>query len=190
MSPHINRRRRITGRCSRHAGSAYLIVLLVLFVLTLLGLSVALVTQVEILSAGSERTLEKVFFAAESGLQLSVANAISRGDFDQTTHSRPPLHTASKAVVQVQEQVDSSPFVCVADLPCDLCSINQGRQFSRRNHLVSVNARRFGLGAGGNEVVLARKSISSMVDVEPFAASLDCLADLDDATKGYRFDEY
>lgn len=180
----------LRSRSGRGDGSAYLIVLLVLFVLTTLGLTVTLVTQVEILSAGQERTMEKVFFAAESGFQLSVANAISRGDHDRSEHVRRPLETASSALVQVEEQVEGSPFVCVADVPCDLCSINQGRRYSRRNHLVAVNARRVGVAPDGEEVVLARKSISSMVDVEPFTASLDCLADLGEATEGYKYEDY
>lgn len=174
----------------REKGSAYVIVLLVLVVLTILGLSVSLVTEVEILASGQERSLERVFYAAESGVHLAVANVLSRGRYNPSTHLRNPLGTASGAVVELREQVETSPFICVADVPCDLCSINQGRQFSRRNHLVASAARRVGLDPADEEVVLARKDIASAVDVEPFTAGLNCLADIEAATKGYRYDKY
>ena len=77
----------------------------------------------------------------------------------------------------------------LGEAPCDLCSVNQGAQYSRRSHVVAVSATRLGVD-GADEVVLGRKSISSMVDVEPFESLLDCLGELPEAAAGHQFDNY
>ena len=157
-------------------------------VLTVLGLSVALVTQTEIALGGQERVIERTFYAAEAGFQLSIAKALNEGDFGAITHERQRSDLELGQLVDIRERVRTSPLLCLADLPCNLCSINQGREFVRRNHSLAVNAERF--GAGNEETVIGRKSLSLMIDVEPLEPVLDCLADLPGGTEGFRFDDY
>ena len=170
-------------------GSAYLITLLVLIILSIIGLSLTLVTQTEIQLGSAERTIERTFYAAESGLQLSIARVLAEGNFAPATHERRRSELETGQVAEIRERVQSSTFLCLGDSPCNLCSINQGKEYSRRNLVVAVNATRFGV-SGTDEVALGRKSVSSMVDVEPFESLLDCLAKLPEAAVGYRFDNF
>lgn len=181
------RPRRAAGR---EEGSAYLIALMVLFVLTTLGLSLAVVTQTEILAGAQERVLERTFYAAESGIELSIARALADGNFGPAVHERSRSELEQGKLMPIRERVQSSTFFCLGDTPCNLCSVNQGRSYARRNHLLAANASRLAPGEGGNEVTLGRKALSSMVDVEPFQSVVDCLADMPEATSGYRFDDF
>jgi hypothetical protein len=171
-------------------GSAYIIALMILVILTLLGLHLSLITQTEILIGTNDRVIEKTFYAAESGLDLSISRALANGDFSAAFHERRRSEFENGQQVDIRERVSSSPFFCVGDAPCNLCSINQGRNFARRNHMLSVNAQRIGNPPSGPGVELASKSVASMVDVEPMERQLGCLADMPDASSGFRFDEY
>lgn len=173
---------------SRERGSAYLIVLMVLFVLTTLGLSLSVVTQTEILAGAQERVIERTFYAAESGLELSIARALADANFGPVLHERTRSELEQGQLMPIRERVQSSTFFCLGDTPCNLCSVNQGRSYTRRNHLLAVNASR--LAEGDTEVALGRKNLSSMVDVEPYQAVVDCLADMPEAKTGYRFDDF
>lgn len=177
-------------KATREEGSAYIIALLVMLALTVLGLSVSLVTQTEVMMGGQERMLERTFYAAESGLELSIARALADGDFRGATHERARSELEQGALMNVRERVRSSQFFCLGDTPCNLCSVNQGRSYSRRNHLLAADASRYATMSDSTEVVLGRDALSTMVDVEPFQAIVDCLADMPHATHGFRFDDF
>jgi hypothetical protein len=171
-------------------GSAYLIALMALFLLTILGISVSLVTQTEILASSQERIIERTFYAAESGLEASIARALGEGDFGPIEHIARRTELEQGALMAVQERVQSSPFFCMGDTPCNLCSINQGSQYVRRNHMVAVNATRAGVSGDGTEIPIGRKSLSSQVNVEPTQTIVDCLADLPEANSVFQFDTF
>lgn len=62
-------------------GSVFIVALMVLVMLTVIGLSLALVTETEMLIGGNEQVINETFFAAETGMnvaisQLMVANAL------------------------------------------------------------------------------------------------------------------
>lgn len=178
------------ARPSREQGSAYLIALMALFLLTILGISVSLVTQTEILSSSQERIIERTFYAAESGLEASVAHALGEGDFGPIEQVARRSELEQGALMNVQERVQSSPFFCMGDTPCNLCSINQGSQYVRRNHMVAVNATRAGVMGDGTEIPVGRKSLSAQVNVEPMQTVVDCLADLPEANSVFQFDTF
>ncbi|HVS04460.1 MAG TPA: pilus assembly PilX N-terminal domain-containing protein, partial [Thermoanaerobaculia bacterium] len=118
-------------RSSAESGMAYVIAVAVLAVLTILGVSLVLVTQAEVVSGGQERTMEKTFYGAEAGLQLSVARALAEGDFSPSVHERASTGLASGELTEIRDRVETSTFICQGEIPCDLCAINQGRSFAR-----------------------------------------------------------
>lgn len=64
----------------RERGSVFIVALMVLVMLTVIGLSLALVTETEMLIGGNEQVINETFFAAETALsagvtQLMVANS-------------------------------------------------------------------------------------------------------------------
>ena len=178
-----------TPAVDRQSGSSFLVALMALFLMVILGLSVSLFTQTEIISAGQERQIERTFYTAEAGVDLSIARALANGDFSSVTHVRQRSELEQGTLFAVRERVTSSPLFCLGDSPCNLCSINQGRTFIRRNHVLSVNADRF-MPGDPDETVLARKSLSTMVDVEPTERQLGCIADLPDAGNTFQFDDF
>ena len=171
-------------------GSAYLIALMALFLLTILGITVSLVTQTEILASSQERIIERTFYAAESGLEASIARALGEGDFGPVEHVAIRTELEQGSLMNVRERVQSSPFFCMGDTPCNLCSINQGSQYVRRNHMVAVNASRVGVATDGTEIPVGRKSLSSQVNVEPTQTIVDCLAELPEANGVFQFDTF
>ena len=160
------------------SGSAMMFAIVIMAVLTILGVSLGLATQTEVLSGGQERVMERTFYAAESGLGLSVGNALGNGDFGPALLTRRRGDLEEGNIQAVREEVQSSPFFCLGDAPCGYCSINQGRNFVRRNHVLSVAANRVVTGDGGVEVNLARKGLNTMVDIEPTQRTASCIADL------------
>src|SRR5258708_16034354 len=64
-------RRRTRG--SRESGMALMLAIIVLFILTVLGLALLLSTTTSLQIAGAETTLNKTFFAADSGVQYAIA---------------------------------------------------------------------------------------------------------------------
>ena len=135
-------------RRDREEGSAYIIALMALFLLTILGISVSLVTQTEIMASSQERIIERTFYAAEAGLEVSIARALGQGDYGPITHIAERAEVEQGNIMQLRERVDSSTFFCMGDAPCNLCSINQGSQWVRRNHMLSVNAERQAVDGG------------------------------------------
>ena len=65
MFVNKNSPRRVDRRSE--SGSAMMFAMVILAILTILGVSLGLVTQIEVLSGGQERVMERTFYAAESG---------------------------------------------------------------------------------------------------------------------------
>ena len=78
------------------AGSAYLATLLVLVVLTILGLSLAVITQTEVLIGGSEKQATRQLFDAGSGVELAAAYELVKRDSASTTSGSPPRRGHSR----------------------------------------------------------------------------------------------
>lgn len=60
------------------SGSAYIVTLLALVVLTILALTLVLVTQSEVQIGGNERTVNRLFYSADSVLSLSANKVLER----------------------------------------------------------------------------------------------------------------
>jgi hypothetical protein len=61
------------------SGSAYIVALMALLVLTIGGLSVALLSQTEMQVGANERLAERAFYAAESGLNVATSYILTQG---------------------------------------------------------------------------------------------------------------
>lgn len=153
-------------RLSGEAGSAYVAALLVLVVLTLVGLTLALITQSERQIGANERVQQRLFYAANSGIAASTARALTNADYSSTTYA---LGDPGSAIAGLGFEVEVSPFFPILDSPCHLCEINQvgaynERSFRAINHAVtSIALRRRGTSAP-----LAQKTLSAMVEVQPW----------------------
>lgn len=164
---------------AHESGSALLVSLLALIVLTLLGLSVSLITQTEMLIGANDRSANRVFYAADGALSISLARALVRADYEGRLYEEAD---PSGAALGIRYQIDSSPFYPILDSPCNLCQINDAgtygdNSYRKINHAVATIATRIG---GAQDTVLARSSQATMVEVQPWQSTVAALASIDD----------
>ena len=163
---------------SGEAGSAYIAVLLVLVILTILGLALSFVTQTEMQTGRNERTVNRVFYAADAGIETAIARALVASDhvgrsffFTDSGQSLAP------GTLELGTEVDISNFFPIQEGPCNFCEINhgggyQGRDYYNVTHAVTIRATRFAtMDAGTGRKVVAQKTVSSMVDIQPWKTS-------------------
>jgi hypothetical protein len=164
------------------AGSAYVITLLALVVLTILALSLALVTQTEVQVGSNERTVSRMFYSADSGLGVAVAEALLvNNNPDSPTVPGPRTVLLNKVSVgagsslstNVADRVTISAFVPIQFVRCDLCQSEEGKQkFWRVNHAVSATAERIAWTGSGDPpddaTLLGQKTLSGMFQFEPW----------------------
>lgn len=186
---HRGDRERCRRRTTRQRGSAYLLVMMALVVLSIMGLGISLVSQTELRIGANERTVQRVFYAADSGLSISAARALAKGDFGATEIALSDPGTPG--ALGFHHDVEVSPFVPIFDAPCNLCEINQeghygSESYRRINHVVGSLASRVG---GVEERVTAEKLLTLMVEVQPMAPSTEAMLPLGDpeAMKKVRF---
>jgi hypothetical protein len=149
---------------SSERGSAYLLVLLLLLVLTVIGLSLAVITQSEVQIGGAERTATRVFYAGDTG--TSIQFMLSR--FNQSSARRYTLAAPSLAGIAAEERFDMSDFLRIYDGHCHICSSNMGGEndFRRNNYVTNSQGLRLA-DPGGTNTPQASKLISWMVYVSP-----------------------
>ena len=167
----------------REEGSAYLVALLGLVVLTLLGLTLSVITQTEMRMGANERVLQRVFYAADSGFGTSISRALVEGDFSGKTFTLPD--TSSPAAFAFRHSVAVTPLVPVLSAPCNLCQINNAgsygaKQYHKVSHAVAVDAQRVG-GEIDNPGLVAQKALSAMLDVQPMESTPDAHLVIQDA---------
>jgi len=154
------------ARRSSEAGSAYLAALIVLVLLTIIGLSLSLITQTEMQIGSNERLIERAFYAADSGISLATAETlVTRRPAWSQIHTLPDLKNTL-----LQHKLDVSPFYPIGSAPCNLCDVNNAGQYGetnyyRVNHAVTSTAMR---EVTGTTVSLAEKSITAMVEFQPW----------------------
>ena len=159
---------RAAAGSSREAGSAYILTLIVLLVLTLLGLVLALITQSEVEVGANERTINRVFYCAEAGISASMANFLYNNSRAANTFTyMDPGSTIFGTHVAVE------PMRQINVGPCNLCEVNQNNDFFTITHQVDALATRFGVDGDGNETVLARKGLELMVSIQPIKDTPD-----------------
>jgi hypothetical protein len=165
------------------AGSAYVITLLALVVLTILALSLALVTQTEVQVGSNERTVSRMFYAADSGLGVAVAEALLVNNNPDSPAGLPSSRTVllnkvsvgagSSLSTNVADRVTISAFVPIQYVRCDLCQSEEGKQkFWRVNHAVSATSERIAWTGSGappaDATLLGQKTLSGMFQFEPW----------------------
>lgn len=145
-------------------GSAYLATLLILVVLTILGLSLAVITQTEVLIGGSEKQATRQIFAAGSGLQLAATYEIVNRD--SAAHQMNIGIRTEDILGQdtvLADDVCTSPYVQIHVGVCNLCTMNQDTEYVAAQYGVTAVSLRRGDGA-----LAARKELGSVIAFEPF----------------------
>lgn len=160
--------RSIEHRTARERGSAYVVTLLAMVVLTILALSLTLITQSEMQIGTNERIVQRIFYAADAGIAASVSRALVTNDFSERTILLD--EPDSGPILSFTNQIGISHLVPILDSPCNLCEINNAGTYSENayrkiGHAVSVFATRVG---GPTDTQTAAKFISAMIDIQPW----------------------
>ncbi len=161
----------------RQRGSAYILALLILVVLTLIGLSVALITGTEAQVGANERLIQRTFYAADSGVGLVLARILTKNDFSEGTPDDPtnPVYELNPAPGSesplVRNQVTLSPSIPLLEAPCSLCEINNAGTYSETaywRYNVAVTTRGQRTAAADPTSAVADNTISANLDVQPW----------------------
>lgn len=160
-------------------GSAYIIALLVLLVLSIVGLTISLVTQTEMQVGLNERVSQRVFYDTDAAVSTAIARSLVEADYSAQ------LLKVPDGLFGLHQEIEVTPFYPILNAPCNLCEINNAghygsKQYSKITHGVTVFGRRMGNDPNN---VLARKTVSSMVDVEPLEATVEAFLPADDPTQ-------
>jgi hypothetical protein len=164
------------NRRNPEAGSAYIIALMALVVLSIIGLGLALVTQTEMQIGGGERTLQKIFYAADTGVQNALGRAIATKDLGALTFI---LKDNEKASFGMQHEVADTPFFPMMNAPCNLCEVNdQGEyghdQYKKVNFGETPTAVRKNVLKTTDS--LGAKTLTTLVEVQPYQLPPDAVA--------------
>lgn len=160
-------------------GSAYIIALLALVVLTILGLSLSVITQSELVIGANERVEKRAFYAADAGIDLTLARALVNGDYEAADLEIPD---PGSKLPGVTFEISMSPLFPIAYPPCNLCEINNRGNYAndRSYSAVDFAATSVATRSGSLGGALARKTISSMLEVQPVQLTTDALVSVGD----------
>jgi hypothetical protein len=147
------------------AGSAYLVAILALVVLTIAGLSLALITQTEMQIGANEKMIERAFYAADSGISLATAaSLVARAGAEGNQYI---LQDPEGGGLELEHYVVTTPFYPISDSFCPVTDIaNQGQyeqSWARVNHAVNSTAVR---RVPGSDSPLAERSLGAMVELQ------------------------
>ena len=146
------------------AGSAYLFALLVLFVLTVIGLSLAVVTQSEVQIGGAEKSATRTLYEGDATLRVQLASVFFNDTRGREIQFSPDAALGSSTV---KDRVRASAFFPIFSGPCALCSLNTGNvRYWDINHVVTAEATRKS-EISGTETSYAEKTLSQMFALQP-----------------------
>ncbi|HEX4960127.1 MAG TPA: hypothetical protein VF173_04765 [Thermoanaerobaculia bacterium] len=164
MTSNLSPRRRETG-------SAYIVTLLALVVLTILALALALVTQTEVQVGANEKTINRTFYAADSGLGVAAAQALTSGRYNGLTVI---LNKTTVGTYNTADRVTISSFVPILTIRCDWCPANEDGvpKFWKVNHAVTATSQRIAWNGTGDPpadaTLLGQKTLSAMYEFQPW----------------------
>ncbi len=166
---------RTSNRLLAQEGSAYIVTLLVLFVLTALGLSLTLVTSTESTMGSQERTIQRAFYAADSGVNLALGSVMARNSCEQRCQ---PLEDDSSDLFNssgMRDVIELSATFPVLDQPCSLCQLNDN-PYVNINYAINVAASRAPIGS---LIPTGQRRTSQMFRLDPWTPGPGCFVSPD-----------
>jgi Tfp pilus assembly protein PilX len=153
------------------AGSAYILTLMALVILTVLGLALALMTQTEVQLGANEKTIHRTFYAADSGLGIAAAQALASGRYSPTTVI---LNRTRVGDANVADRVRISTLAPILTVRCDWCPANDDGvpKFWKVHHAATATAERIAWAGSGappdDATLLGTKTLSVMFEFQPW----------------------
>jgi type IV pilus assembly PilX-like protein len=164
---------------SSEAGSAYVITLLALVVLTILALSLALVTQTEVQVGANEKTVNRTFYAADSGLNIWLAERLGPNELLPPSRTvilnKVSVGAGSSLSTNVADRVSIPSAVLVNAYRCNWCRSDLGSDpLYHEDYVVSSTAQRIAWSGNvdppADATVLGQKTLTVTYRVEPVSS--------------------
>jgi Tfp pilus assembly protein PilX len=158
---------------SGERGSAFMVALAVLVVLTITGLALTLMSQTELRIGSNEREANRTFYATDAGVHFTAARDIWFNDkdtFSFTLNTTLQDNPAATSPTTFSDQVLVTPLYAIHVQPCNFCSINENQPGGEKAYItavVNVTTSRVGT-LGKTNQVYAQKLIGTMIGMQPF----------------------
>jgi len=180
----MNRRQALPPIPRGESGSAYLIALLSLVVLTILGLALVLVTQTEVQVGANERTINRTFYAADAGVNVPFAEFMTNSD---PNTPRFTLNEISRGTAStIGDVVTPTPTAPLLVQCCNYCECDDKDDNKKQVEVVlasTATAQRLGTDNSGATIPQSEKVVSVIIDTWPIQKSkLDLLKTIQDPT--------
>ncbi|MFN7959815.1 MAG: pilus assembly PilX N-terminal domain-containing protein [Thermoanaerobaculia bacterium] len=168
-----------TKHRSSQSGSAYMVTLFGLIVLTILGLSLANITTTEMEVGLNERVATRAFYSTEAGLNVAFARMLTAGGtlFGQRlTITQNRVVDGDPESINRAYDISVSGFFPVLAQTCGWCGQNEGdnsSKYKRVNLAVSATAnerlwKTSETTPPDSASIESQKSLAVMYDVSPF----------------------
>jgi Tfp pilus assembly protein PilX len=164
------------GRTPRRgeSGSAYVVALLALLILTFLALALVFVTQTEVQLGSNQRTVSRTFYSAETGLAAATARVLTKRAYEPFRFIQNEVRVGNQ---RVADEIRVSLVAPIAMEPCDWCPVNDDGfpSFYKVNHAMTIDARRIAWQDNGQVLppanpdrVLSSRTVSVMYEFQPW----------------------
>lgn len=159
----------------RERGSAFIVALLVLLVMTVAGLALTLMTQTEVRIGANEREANRTFYGSDSGIHVSSARTLYGGTNAQTltillNTTQQDTGASSAPPLTFADQITVTPLYPMYAGSAAGTSINQNQQtaYAAVTHVVNATSLRTGQ-FGSTSQTMAQKLVGSMIELQPWA---------------------
>lgn len=179
----------------RTSGSAYVIALMVILVLTFLGLTLSMVTTTEMQLGANDRVIQRTFYAADTGINYGTARLLTAKLCDGATIAvtdNPNVvdedaDEAADRMRHAQTNVVLAAALPILSGPAAYSEINSAGTYNSKaavRSVIGIVARGQRLVESGeaSPTVAAGHSAATMIDVQPFEAPTSCYDPLGNLT--------
>ncbi len=166
-------RKELRNELRSESGSAYLLAIMVILILTMVGLAVSLTTQSEMRIGENERLQRRSFYSADAGINIQTAKALVAGD--QNCFNLDLVEESQDPNLHIRNRIQTSHFAPVSTGWCNLCQVNQDSPFQKVNHVVTSVATRVAWEGDPDNppqkpAPMAEERLTVMVSLQPFNA--------------------
>jgi Tfp pilus assembly protein PilX len=159
-------------RSRAEAGSAYIITLLALVVLTILALALSLVTQTEVKIGSNERIVNRTFYAADTGLQIGIAEHFVASETPTTVVlNKISVGAGSSLSTNVADRITVQPATLVSHGFSDLSDATVDKAVYKNDWVITSTAQRITWSNApdppADATVLGQKTIIATVGFDP-----------------------
>lgn len=167
----------------RDRGSAYILALLVILVLTFLGLTLSLVTTTEMQLGSNDRVLQRAFYAGDTGINYATARLLVT---KETSAILLPVTervtTGTDRTPSAATRVQLAAVIPVLSGPAAYSEINNVGTYSSK----AANRSVVSIAAAGQRTLqgstgpVASRTVSALIDLQPFELPIKAYDPLED----------